>query len=84
VLAAIGAVVAAAGGKRFHSTIASVLFIGGGIVFLWNAFAGGGPRGRRMEAFVYGTSHVAPADALAWVAVGVLVAAAGAIPAFVL
>ena len=77
----IGALIAVLAGRAYQTTIASTLFIAGGGIFVWNGIAGGGARGRRLDGYASGTSVVMPADALAWVAVGVLVIGAGVIAA---
>jgi hypothetical protein len=81
-LAVVGIVIAAGGGSSYRTTIASALFIGGAVLFVWNAAAGGGTRGRRLEAFRHGTSLVTPEDPLGWVGAGLLVLGAGALVAF--
>jgi len=80
----LGAIIAMAGDGNYKETIASTLFIGGGILFVVNAVAGGGAQGRRQRVYTHGTRVVAPEDALGWVGVGTLVIAVGLIPAFML
>jgi len=80
-LIAIGALISALGRGHYQTTIASALFIGGGALFVWNGFAGGTGRGRRADIIRSGTQAVAPTDALAWVAVGLLVIGAGVLAA---
>jgi hypothetical protein len=82
----VGALIAAIGGHTYNVTIASVLFIVGGVVFVWNGISGGSARGRLADLsapLYFGgmTKPLLPTDSLGWVAVGLLVIGGGVVAA---
>jgi hypothetical protein len=80
-LIVVGAVASALWRGHYRTTIASVLFIAGGIIFIFNGVAGGSGRGRRADMIGAGTRAIVPTDSLGWVAVGLLVIGVGVIAA---
>jgi hypothetical protein len=80
-LIAIGAGFAALTGRAPQTTIASSLFIGGGVLVVWNGLAGGGARGRRADLLARGGVGRAIPTAMPfeWVVVGFLLIGAGVV-----
>lgn len=70
-VAGAGAVYAAVAGSGLRSSIASALFIAGGVLVIANSFAGGGGRGRRADSLSR-QARRAPAIEMpfAWVLIG--------------
>jgi hypothetical protein len=57
VLGLAGAGYSVATGSDFHNAVVSALFIGGGVLFVVNAFAGGGTRGRMQDQLRWRSGH---------------------------
>ena len=74
VLVAAGAAWSHFGGHGLRFSIASSLFIGGGVLVVWNGLAGGGTRGARFD-----TRNRLPRPSMpfAWVFVGIAVIGIG-------
>jgi hypothetical protein len=80
-LVGLGALICKLRGGNYQTTIASVLFLGGGAIVVWNGLAGGGAYGRRFDLRNAGVNPVAPLGSLSWVTVGLFVIGAGVLAA---